>query len=62
MSNMFNYFRQKRVYPVLEAPTHCGVCGRVFLGSLSLAFYEMLQFNTVKVESSYRKWVNKSKK
>jgi hypothetical protein len=26
-------------YPVLKAPTHCGVWGRVFLGSLSLAFY-----------------------
>jgi hypothetical protein len=24
---------------VLKAPTHCGVWGRVFLGSLSLAFY-----------------------
>jgi hypothetical protein len=24
---------------VLKAPTHFGVCGRVFLGSLSLAFY-----------------------
>jgi hypothetical protein len=27
---------KKKVYPMLQAPTHCGVWGRVILGSLSL--------------------------
>jgi hypothetical protein len=27
------------MYPLLKAPTHCGVWGRGFLGSLSIAYY-----------------------
>jgi hypothetical protein len=31
--------QKKGAYLVLKAPTNCRVWGRVFLGSLSLAFY-----------------------